>query len=283
MDTPPYTPEAQDGSAPLPNVSVPQATTNVDVVTILGLLLTFAFIAVAIMMGNSDASFFDLPSVLIVVLGTVTATCVSYTGDELRKSSSVFGVVLFRPRRARRDFARALMDLASIARKRGVLALARFEAQTRKDPFLMKAVQMVVDGYGPEDVHRVLQYEIDADVERNKRAAGMFRRASEIAPAMGLIGTLVGLVQMLANLDDPQTIGPAMAVALLTTFYGAIMGTIVLAPLAAKVEKFAADEAALRMMVLKTVMSILRQENPRNLEMLINAELPPSERILYFD
>jgi chemotaxis protein MotA len=235
------------------------------------------------MMGNSDASFFDLPSVLIVILGTMTATCVSFTTDELKKSLPVLGSVINRPVLQRRDFAKSLMDLAAIARKRGVLALARYDTETRKNPFLQKAVQMIVDGYGPEDVHRVLQHEIDAGYEHNRRAAGIFRRASEIAPAMGLIGTLVGLVQMLANLEDPEVIGPAMAVALLTTFYGVIIGPIILAPLATKVDKFAADEAALRSMILKTVISIVRQENPRNLEMLINSELPPSERIIYFD
>ena len=267
----------------MPRLDVPLAIGQVDLVTIFGLGLTIALIATAIAIGNSNASFFDLPSVLIVILGTVTATCVSYTGDELRKSSGVFKNVVHRSVRRNSQFAKSLMDLATIARKRGVLALGRYDFETRKEPFLQKAVQMIVDGYNPDNVQRALQHEIDAGLERSKRAAGIFRRASEIAPAMGLIGTLVGLVQMLANLDDPQSIGPAMAVALLTTFYGAVMGMIILAPLGAKLEKFAADEAMMRMMVLKTVMSIVRQENPRNLEMLLNAELPPSERIVYFD
>ena len=273
---------AAEGGA-IPRLDIPQVRNQIDLVTIVGLILTILLIAMAIMMGNSDASFFDLPSVLIVILGTMTATCVSFTTDELKKSLPVLGSVINRPVLQRRDFAKSLMDLAAIARKRGVLALARYDTETRKNPFLQKAVQMIVDGYGPEDVHRVLQHEIDAGYEHNRRAAGIFRRASEIAPAMGLIGTLVGLVQMLANLEDPEVIGPAMAVALLTTFYGVIIGPIILAPLATKVDKFAADEAALRSMILKTVISIVRQENPRNLEMLINSELPPSERIIYFD
>ena len=266
---------AAEGGA-IPRLDIPQVRNQIDLVTIVGLILTILLIAMAIMLGNSDASFFDLPSVLIVILGTMTATCVSFTTDELKKSLPVLGSVINRPVLQRRDFAKSLMDLAAIARKRGVLALARYDTETRKNPFLQKAVQMIVDGYGPEDVHRVLQHEIDAGYEHNRRAAGIFRRASEIAPAMGLIGTLVGLVQMLANLEDPEVIGPAMAVALLTTFYGVIIGPIILAPLATKVDKFAADEAALRSMILKTVISIVRQENPRNLEMLINSELPPS-------
>ena len=120
-------------------------------------------------------------------------------------------------------------------------------------------------------------------VERHRRSASILRRAAEISPAMGLIGTLIGLVQMLANLSDPESIGPAMAVALLTTFYGAILGTAVLSPMAAKLERNSNEEAMLRSMVMIAMSSIARQDNPRRLEMLLNSELPPSKRIKYFD
>ena len=124
-----------------------------------------------------------------------------------------------------------------LARKKGLLALASIDSELKKDPFLARSVQLVTDGYTGEDVDRILGQEVDALVERHRQSAGIVRRASEIAPAMGLIGTLVGLVQMLAELENPSAIGPAMALALLTTFYGAIMGTVVLGPLAAKLER----------------------------------------------
>lgn len=269
--------------AKLPRVSVPVAISRPDFATILGLLLSFGLIIGAIAIGQSDAQFFNLPSVLIVVLGTVTATCTSYTGSELAQSGDIIARSAVRPVRNFSLLAKSMMDLATISRKKGLLFLSNYEKETAKEPFLKHAISIVVDGYSENDVRRILQQDIDLEEERQKRAASILRRASEVAPAMGLIGTLVGLVQMLANLENPDTIGPAMAVALLTTFYGAILGSIVMSPLAAKIEKNADDEVTAKTMVLKTAMSIIKQENPRNLEMLINALLPPSQRIRYFD
>ena len=269
--------------ARLPKVSVPVAISRPDFATILGLLLSFSLIIGAIAIGQSDAQFFNLPSVLIVVLGTATATCTSFTGAELAQSGGVIARSAVRPVRNFSLLAKSMMDLATISRKKGLLFLSNYEKETAKEPFLKHAMSIVVDGYSENDVRRILQQDIDLEEERQKRAASILRRASEVAPAMGLIGTLVGLVQMLANLENPDTIGPAMAVALLTTFYGAILGTVVMSPLAAKIEKNAADEVTAKTMVLRTAMSIIKQENPRNLEMLINALLPPSQRIRYFD
>lgn len=269
-------------TAALPSVKVPAPNQTIDLITIFGLMLSFGLIVGAIALGQSDASFFNLPSVLIVVLGTMTATSVSYTGAELSQSMPVIGRSAVRPVRDFSALAKSMIDLASIARQKGLLQLSNYEKETEKEPFLKYAIGLVVDGYNPEDIERILQQDIDAEEERNHRAASILRRASEVAPAMGLIGTLVGLVQMLADLDDPDSIGPAMAVALLTTFYGAILGTVVMAPLAAKLEKNAADEVCAKTMTLKTALSMMRQENPRNLEMMINSLLPPSQRIVYF-
>lgn len=273
----------KDDASKLPNVSVPEVSHSPDLATILGLILSFGLIGVAIVIGQSNANFFNMPSVLMVFFGTMTATSVSFTGAELAKSGGVILGAFMRPVRQYKPLATAMMDLASVARKKGVLALASYEKEIGKEPFLKKAIQLVVDGFNQKDVERVLVNEIEADIERDKRAVSMLRRGAEIAPAMGLIGTLVGLVQMLADLENPEAIGPAMAVALLTTFYGAILGTVVLSPMAAKLEKNSADETMVRMMCLKTALSILRKENPRNLELMINSELPASERIVYFD
>jgi len=142
---------------------------------------------------------------------------------------------------------------------------------------------MAIDGSKPEDIHHILSQEIAASHERHKRTASITQRASEIAPAMGLIGTLVGLVQMLADLENPETIGPAMAVALLTTFYGAILGTVVMGPLAVKLEKNSNDESLINTLICLGAVSIARQDNPRKLEIELNAALPPHQQIHYFD
>ncbi len=146
----------------------------------------------------------------------------------------------------------------------------------RGNPFLTKAISMVADGFPVEEVERVMRREIDEMTGRHRKSASVLRKAAEIAPAMGLIGTLIGLVQMLGNLDDPSTIGPAMAVALMTTFYGAVLANMLFAPLAAKLERNSAEEALVYNVYLLAAVSIGRKENPRRLEMLLNALLPPA-------
>lgn len=273
--------EADTGS--LPDIKLAKPYTKADFATIIGLLAAVGMIAAAIMMGQSNANFFNLPSVMIVILGTMAATSISFTGEELARTGHVLGKSMFRRIQNPSNLAESMLGLAVVAKKKGILALANYDEQIRKDPFLQRAIQLVVDGYKPEDIDRTLTQEVEALKERHRRSANITRRASEVAPAMGLIGTLVGLVQMLADLENPETIGPAMAVALLTTFYGAILGTVIMAPLAVKLEKNSSDEALLKTLVITSCISIARQENPRRLEMLLNAELPPSKQIKYFD
>lgn len=273
--------QATTGNDPVIRVRPPRVMP--DLATILGLIFALGMIVAAIAMGQGNANFVNIPSFLIVILGTIAATTVSFTGAEMSHVPGILGNAMFRKIRNPSVMATNLMDISSLARKKGLLVLSSIEAELRKDPFLGRAVQLVTDGYSGEDIERVLGQEVDSLVERHRRSASIMRRAAEIAPAMGLIGTLVGLVQMLAQLDDPSSIGPAMAVALLTTFYGAIMGTVVLNPLAAKLERNSNDEAMIKNLVLTAMSSIARQENPRRLEMVLNSELPPEHRIKYFD
>ncbi len=265
------------------DIRISKSRVALDFTTVFGIVLTFALISIAIFIGKSDANFFNVPSFLIVILGTMTVTSVSYTWEEFSGAGRIIGNSLFRKKDSAATMARQLMNLALLAKKSGLLSLAKIENELKKDPHLFKAVQIVTDGYSPDDIERVLSQDLDSLVERHRRSASILRRASEISPAMGLIGTLIGLVQMLANLQDPETIGPAMAVALLTTFYGAILGTAVLAPMAAKLERNSNDEAIIRTLVLIAMSSIARQDNPRRLEMLLNTELPPSKQIKFFD
>lgn len=265
------------------DVNIMRSKASMDFATIFGLVLTFALIGIAILIGQSDANFFNLPSFLIVILGTITVTSISFSLEELLKTGKVIGNSLFQKRYKPSVMAKQLLDIAVLAKKKGILAMASIEGELKKEPHLYKAAQIVTDGYAVEDIERVLAQDMDSLVERHRHSANILRRASEIAPAMGLIGTLIGLVQMLANLQDPESIGPAMAVALLTTFYGAILGTAVLAPMAAKLERNSNEEAMIRSLIMIAMSSIARQDNPRRLEMLLNSELPPSEQIEYFD
>src|SRR5690606_27847125 len=142
-----------------------------------------------------------------------------------------------------------------------LIHLQRYEDFIRSDGFLMHAVKLAVDGIKPEEIEHLLKQDINSALTRQEHAVRLLRRASEIAPAMGLIGTLVGLVQMLGKLEDPTTIGPSMALALLTTFYGAILGTVILAPLATKLEKRADDDMLQKVIAMAATMSMARQEN----------------------
>lgn len=276
---------AQTGTANAKDivVQIQKPQTGPDYVTIFGLFFAVGLIVGAILMGSGNANFIDIPSVMIVILGTISATCVSFSWDEISKAGKIIANSLFMRKTRPSDLARQLMDIAVFARKKGIIGLSAIEPELEKIPAVSDAIRILTDGYTGEDAERVLTQDLDALVERHRRSASMLRRAAEIAPAMGLIGTLVGLVQMLANLSDPDSIGPAMALALLTTFYGAIMSTIILTPMAAKLERNSNDEAMLRTLVMMAVLSIARQENPRRLEMMLNSELPPEERIIYFD
>lgn len=276
------TDESQD-TTPMPVISIPRPETSADLATILGLLFTFGLIIAAILLGQSNANFIEIRSIMIVVLGTLTATAVSYTLDELKQAGSILSHSMVQRRWNPRMLANSLVSLAVIAKKQGVLALSNHDKELKKNTFLFESFQMVIDGFKAEDIDFLLSQELEAELERHKRSASITRRASEIAPAMGLIGTLIGLVMMLADLENPETIGPAMAVALLTTFYGAILGTIVMAPLAVKLEKRSSDEALMKTLVKTAAVSIANQDNPRKLEMLLNSELPPAQRIRYFD
>jgi chemotaxis protein MotA len=267
----------------VPTIKVQRPSRRPDFATILGLTFAIGMIVVAIMMGQSDANFFNVPSVLIVFFGTMAATAISYTGEELGKAGKILGQTILGNNQDPSKLAMSLLDSAVVAKKKGILALSQNEKEFAKDKFLKKSVQMVVDGYNAKDIEFFLAQEIDSEIERHKRSASITRRASEVAPAMGLIGTLVGLVQMLADLENPETIGPAMAVALLTTFYGAILGTVVMAPLSVKLQKRSSDNELIKTLIKTACISIARQENPRKLEMLLNADLPPAKRIRYFD
>lgn len=266
-----------------PVVKIRPPRSSPDVFTMGGVVGAVALIVGAIAYGQSDARFIDIPSIMIVLLGTMAATSISYTGEEMRHVVGILGSTMVRQIRKPAELARQLMDIATLCRKKGVLALSSADTELRRDPLIQRAMQLVIDGYTGDDIDRVLSQEIDALVERHRRSASILRRASEIAPAMGLIGTLVGLIQMLAALDNPSAIGPAMALALITTFYGAIMGLVLLAPLAGKLERNSNDEAMVRILIMNAAVSIARQENPRRLEMILNSELPPDERIVYFD
>ena len=193
--------------------------------------------------------------------------------------SRVVSHAIFRNTQEPFDAAYKGLQVAEMARKQGVLALQNVAGSVRNEPFFHQGISMVIDGTPGEEVEYILRRDFQATIQRHRQSASVLRKMAEFAPAMGLIG----LVQMLGNLQDPTTIGPAMAVALLTTFYGAVLANMVFLPLASKLERNAGEEALINQIFLLSAVSIGRQENPRRLEMLLNSILPPSQRVQYFD
>ena len=256
---------------------------NLDLATLFGLIAAIVLIVTAIVLSGSAKAFFDVPSVLMVVLGTLAITAVSYTGSEIGRAVPSFAQALLRTTTEPGQAARRVLQLSDKARKMGLLQLQSDLAALRAQPFLYRTLTQVIDGMPIEEVERNAQTEIQATMASRQQAASMLRRAAEVAPAMGLIGTLVGLVQMLGSLDSPETIGPSMSVALLTTLYGALMANVVFLPLANKLERNATVEQLAHQIFATGIVSMGRQENPRRLEMLLNTMLPTGGQIRYFD
>jgi chemotaxis protein MotA len=258
------------------------ARSRLDQATLLGLLAGIGLVAAAMWLGGSPRAFIDVPSVLIVVGGTFGVTTICFSLRDIARTPAIIAKTLFHANPDPSETATHMLRLAEIARKRGVLGLDQMLDNLIQEPFVHRAVTMAVDGTPVEEIRQMLQHEIDQMAERHIRSAGVLRRAAEVAPAMGLIGTLIGLVQMLGNLDDPSTIGPGMAVALLTTFYGAVLANMVFAPLAAKLERNSAEETLAATIYMLAAESICRRENPRRLELRLNALLPPARRVQCF-
>lgn len=254
-----------------------------DVATLVGLSAAAAVILIAITSGGSLRAFVDPPSLMIVLGGTLAVTTASFSLGDVAVAWKNAATVLVHHTLDPKGVARQVLLLAEAARRAGPETLKNVLPELRAEPFLHRSVTLITEGLPPDVMERMLTGEVEASAGGHGKSAGVLRRASEVAPAMGLIGTLVGLVQMLGSLNDPSAIGPAMALALLTTFYGAVLGNVVLAPLAAKVERAAEDDALVKTLYTIGAVSIARQENPRRLEMLLNAVLPPGKRIQYFD
>ncbi len=271
-----------ESQGPDRRVRAPRTRNTLDVATVVGLLAAFALIATAIVLGGSPLAFVDLPAICIVIGGTfgVVTACFSL-GDVWMTLKAVRTAVLSASRQPK-HIAVQLLRLSQLARQNGTLALQEHEASATDNDLLRQGLGMIVDGASGDNIERIMTREVQAAMQRHTRSVGVLRKAAEISPAMGLIGTLVGLVQMLGNLDDPSSIGPAMAVALLTTLYGAILANMVFTPLASKLERNAAEDMIVNHLCVLAAASIGRHENPRHLELLLNTVLPPAQRVDYF-
>jgi len=247
----------------------------VDLATLLGMLIAFGFIFGAIATGGSVMLFVNLPSLLIVFGGSIAVVLMQFTLAQFFGAFKVAARGFMHKTIDPQELIDQAVELANIARKEGMMAL---ESQEIDNPFLNKGIGLCVDGHPPDLVRKMLSKDISLTIERHEIGQKIFRALGDIGPAMGMIGTLIGLVQMLANMDDPKSIGPSMAVALLTTLYGAVMANAFAIPLADKLELRSNEEKTNRTLILETISGIQEGMNPRVLEELLKAFLPESKR-----
>ncbi|AAS95121.1 motility protein A [Nitratidesulfovibrio vulgaris] len=246
-----------------------------DIATLIGIVGGFALIIIAILLGGSLMPFVDIPSVVIVIGGTITAILVMFPLEVVLGS---MGIAMRTFKFNKENPVQTVEDickLADTARRESLVALEKVPLQ---DEFLKKGIRMVADGSSQDQVTALLDAEINFMKQRHRRGQAVFKGLGSAAPAFGMIGTLVGLVNMLQNLSDPASIGPAMAVALLTTFYGAVLSNLMFLPMAKKLEERSFDEQFMMQLKMEGVLSILNGEHPQLVKEKLMAFLPPNLR-----
>lgn len=246
-----------------------------DIATIVGFVLGFGLIVFAILLEGELGAFINAPGLAIVVGGCLAATLVAE-----RMSNCIGGIkvalnALFLRSPSVLNTIEVIVELSGIVRKDGILALENQEIQ---DAFLSRGVRFAVDGVPPEEVQSLLRTEMFAMKQRHKRGRQLFKFMATTSPSMGMVGTLIGLVQMLQTLDDPSAIGPAMAVALLTTLYGALCAFLVFGPIATKLEHRSNEETENMVVVIEGMDSILKGENGRVVREKLEGFLSPGKR-----
>ena len=246
-----------------------------DLATLIGFLAAIGIIAAAIFVGGSADMFFNVPSMLVVAGGTIGAVLMQFSIAQFLGAIKVGMKALFHKALSPKELIETTIDLANTARKGGLLAL---EDKDTGNPFFQMGIQMMVDGHEPEVVRQTMVSDMNLTVERHDLGQKIFKAIGDVAPAMGMIGTLIGLVQMLSNMDDPKKIGPAMAVALLTTLYGAMIANVFALPLAEKLGLRSNEERQIKSMIIDAIAGIQEGRNPRVIEGILMTYLPGSER-----
>lgn len=250
-----------------------------DIATVVGLILAWAMMATSVIMGGgSFASFWDTASALMVMGGAAGAVLMCFPLNVVLKAPKVMMKAFLNAPPNLSDLIKQITELAETARREGLLALEA-KVETVKNPFIKMGVQLAVDGTRPEVVQEVLQNEIDAMALRHKEGKAIVDNIGKFAPAFGMIGTLLGLIIMLGNMSDPSSIGGGMAVALITTLYGAVLSNGSFLPLAEKLNFISKQEIIARDIIIKGILAIQNGENPRVIEQKLNTYLPPNRRL----
>ena len=246
--------------------------------TLIGLIAGIAIVLTAMAMGSSITMFINMPGMMIVVGGTVAATMIRYSmADSFKAIGMSFSVL--KVSSEIKDFNEIVdvtEDLLRLVRGKGVLAMESYEVNNQ---FYQIGIRMIVDGYSLELVKQTLREKNKLLIEKAETSAGVFRSVGDAAPAFGMIGTLVGLIQMLSNLSDPSAIGPSMAVAMLTTLYGAMIANLFALPIADKIESWTQNESERELLIIEAIESIGQGHNPSVMRDLLSPFLQANKKV----
>jgi chemotaxis protein MotA len=248
-----------------------------DIATVIGFISGIALVLVAILIGGNVAIFIDPASVVLVFGGTIAATLINFPLSDVLTVFNTLRNAFVHRAKSPEFLIEKLVEFATVARREGILALES-HAGDAGDEFLQKSIQLAIDGTAPELIKDILTTEIAFMEDRHTMGQSILSAMGNFAPAFGMIGTLIGLVQMLANMDDPSSIGGGMAVALLTTLYGSLLSNIVFLPSAGKLKVRTAMELLQKEIIIEGILSIQSGDNPRVVEQKLKAFVSPSIR-----
>jgi len=251
-----------------------------DLATIIGFVAGIAVLVYGMASGGDMGAFIDIPSVVMTIGGGVVSTIMSISLEEFMNQIKTIPKVITGNITPPYDVIRGLVDLSQKARREGLLALES-AGETLQDDFMKKAMELVVDGVEADIIRESLELELDNMAIRHKASIGVFKTMAAFYPAWGMIGTLVGLVILLGSLDDPAKIGPAMAVALITTFYGSVMANFICLPIANKLSAKSTEEIRIKEMMIEGILGIQAGVNPRIMEHKLKTFLSPTQKKHY--
>ena len=246
-----------------------------DLATLIGLLGAFAVVFSAIVIGGAPKVFFNAPSLIIVIVGTFLVVMVKFSLKQFFGAATVAVKAFMYKTSDPLSLIEKAVELAQTSRQGGLLALENAEVP---DEFMRKGIGYMVDGHDAPTVRSLLTKDLSLTLQRHTEGQKIFKAIGDVGPAMGMIGTLIGLVQMLSVMDDPKQIGPAMAVALLTTLYGAMLANMVAIPVADKLSLRSEEERRSKSLVIDALMAILEGQNPRVIEGMLQNYLPRAQR-----
>lgn len=248
-----------------------------DFSTILGFILGIIFVLISIFLGGSLLLFWDLGSFILTYGGTFASILITFPMKDLMASFGMFKNVLFQKKENSQDVIALLVKFAERARREGILALEK-QMEEVSDKFLRNGIQLAVDGTEPELLKDIMETELSYIEERHSIGRVMCENLAGLAPAWGMIGTLLGLILMLAQLDDPSKLGPGMALALITSFYGAMASYFIFQPMGVKLALRSKEEILTKQLMLTGILSIQSGDNPRIVEQKLNSFIAPRMR-----